>query len=112
MADTVTYVINKYTKKPDAIGIAIKGDKGDPGRQGPPGQTGSVADFYFIATANQSVFTLSSNYAGNRMVVVFVGGVGQSRAKGDFTIVNTTLTLNAGVPIGTEVYGQYEVSNV
>ena len=108
--DNVVYITNKFTNKPDAVAILNKGDKGDPGRQGPAGETGDTVDFYFIATEGQKVFALTSTYAANKPVAVYIGGVGQSRAKGDFFIVNKTLTLSDGVPQGTEVFGQYEVA--
>jgi hypothetical protein len=64
-------------------------------------------DFTFTATEGQTVFTLASAPA-SPMILVWINGVGQNLAAGDYTIVGTTLTLSSGVNAGDTVFGVYQ----
>lgn len=71
----------------------------------PSGTPPTFVPFKFIATAGQSVFTLSS-------VPIFVlsltiNGVSQSQLNGDFTIVGKVLTLNGTLGSGDLLAGVY-----
>lgn len=65
---------------------------------------GSVqTEMVFIATANQSVFTLSTAVINKPSALVTVDGVVQPTAEYSLNQTGTTLTLSEGVPAGTIV---------
>lgn len=65
------------------------------------GQT--QAEMVFIATANQSVFTLSTPVINKPSALVTVDGVVQPTAEYSLNQTGTQLTLSEGVPVGTIV---------
>jgi hypothetical protein len=73
-------------------------------------QSMGLQDFAFIAIEGQRVFTLTTAYKVNGMVVVYINGTGQSKANGDFIISGYTLTLDEAVDAGDIVAGFYEVN--
>jgi hypothetical protein len=65
------------------------------------GQT--QAEMVFIATANQSVFTLSTPVINKPSALVTVDGVVQPTSEYSLNQAGTSLTLSEGVPVGTVV---------
>jgi hypothetical protein len=65
---------------------------------------GSVqTEMVFIATANQSVFTLTTAVINKPSALVTVDGVVQPTSEYSLNMAGTTLTLSEGVPVGTIV---------
>lgn len=67
--------------------------------------------YYFVATANQTVFTLSA--VALSVPLCAINGVAQSQAKTptpDFTINENVLTLSSGVDAGDLVFGVIQVA--
>jgi hypothetical protein len=65
---------------------------------------GSVqTEMVFIATANQSVFTLSTAVINKPSALVTVDGVVQPTSEYSLNMSGTQLTLSEGVPVGTVV---------
>jgi hypothetical protein len=65
------------------------------------GQT--QAEMVFIATANQSAFTLSTPVINKPSALVTVDGVVQPTSEYSLNMAGTVLTLSEGVPLGTVV---------
>lgn len=60
-------------------------------------------EMVFVATANQSVFTLSTAVINKPSALVTVDGVVQPTSEYSLNQAGTTLTLSEGVPVGTVV---------
>lgn len=60
-------------------------------------------EMVFIATANQSVFTLSTAIINKPSALVTVDGVVQPTSEYSLNMTGTQLTLSEGVPVGTIV---------
>jgi hypothetical protein len=66
--------------------------------------TGSTqVEMVFIATANQSAFTLTTPVINKPSALVSVGGVIQPGSEYGLNMTGTVLTLSEGVPVGTIV---------
>lgn len=63
--------------------------------------------FHFTATDGQTAFTLPSAPMPNGVLSCFINGIGQSKAKGDFSVTGAVLTLDAELQAGDEVAGCY-----
>ena len=68
---------------------------------GTSGQGLSIERDVFTATANQTVFTISSNISSSSNTQVYIDGVYQ--AKSNYTTSGSTVTFSTGVPAGAEV---------
>ena len=68
---------------------------------GTSGQGLSIERDVFTATANQTVFTISSNISSSSNTQVYIDGVYQ--AKSNYTTNGSTVTFSTGVPAGAEV---------
>lgn len=66
-------------------------------------QGSTQTEMVFIATANQSVFTLSTAVINKPSALVTVDGVVQPTAEYSLNMAGTELTLSEGVPVGTIV---------
>jgi hypothetical protein len=64
-------------------------------------------DFTFTATQGQTVFTLPSTPV-DPMILVWINGVGQNMAAGDYTVSGKTITLSEGVDAGDKIFGVYQ----
>lgn len=69
-------------------------------------------EFYFIATEGQTEFLLEYTPRTDGIFVLFVGGVGQSKTKGDYSVSGSTIIMAEGLDAGDEVSGLYEISQV
>lgn len=68
---------------------------------GTSGQGLSIERDVFTATANQTVFTISSDISSSSNTQVYIDGVYQ--AKSNYTTSGSTVTFSTGVPAGAEV---------
>lgn len=66
-------------------------------------QGSTQSEMVFIATANQSVFTLSTAVINKPSALVTVDGVVQPTSEYSLNMAGTQLTLSEGVPVGTIV---------
>lgn len=66
-------------------------------------QGSTQTEMVFIATANQSVFTLSTAVINKPSALVTVDGVVQPTSEYSLNMAGTELTLSEGVPVGTIV---------
>ena len=66
-------------------------------------QGSTQTEMVFIATASQSVFTLSTAVINKPSALVTVDGVVQPTSEYSINITGTQLTLSEGVPVGTVV---------
>ncbi len=66
-------------------------------------QGSTQAEMVFIATANQSVFTLTTAVINKPSALVTVDGVVQPTSEYSLNMTGTQLTLSEGVPVGTIV---------
>ena len=63
--------------------------------------------FHFVATEGQIDFVLDSSPLSNGVLSFMVNGIGQSQAKGDFSVEGATITVDAMLQEGDEVAGVY-----
>lgn len=97
-ANFATTVANQLALKANAAEVYTKAESDARYVQG---QT--QAEMVFIATANQSVFTLTTPVINKPSALVTVDGVVQPTAEYSLNQTGTQLTLSEGVPVGTIV---------
>jgi hypothetical protein len=66
-----------------------------------------IMDESFTATDGQTVFTLTK-VTPKKIICVFVNGVSQSLAKGDYSVLGKIITLSSGVGLGDAVTAVYQ----
>lgn len=66
--------------------------------------------FYFTATEGQTDFVLVSAPMANGVLLFAINGIFQSQAKGDFSIVGSTITVSSGLKSGDIAAGIYAQS--
>lgn len=97
-ANFASTVTNQLALKANASNVYSKAESDARYVQG---QT--QAEMVFIATAGQSVFTLSTAVINKPSALVTVDGVVQPTSEYSINMTGTQLTLSEGVPVGTVV---------
>jgi len=97
-ANFAATVAAQLAQKANANNVYTKGESDARYVQG-----STQTEMVFIATANQSVFTLSTAVINKPSALVTVDGVVQPTAEYSLNMAGTQLTLSEGVPAGTVV---------
>jgi hypothetical protein len=63
--------------------------------------------FHFMATEGQTEFILSSSPRPHGVLSCMINGIGQSEARGDFSVVGAILIFNEELQESDEVAGVY-----